>query len=158
MFNSIWVSPQDLWLWNLDNHPIFKITILGSKEIVKFSKKIVSFWQVMNEGGGPFDDFFHFVAGWDRDILLLLLLDHIFSSSPPNSIDIFVYLDKLGLLSRIMSAISTLSSDLICCFGYYHTWVQLENFSSTWNLTILQIGRQSSMIFALITDYLSTNC
>ena len=37
---------------------------------------------------------------------------------------------------------------IIC---YCHTWVQSENFSSTWNLAILQVGPGSDMIFNLIT-------
>ena len=26
-----WASPQDLWLWNFDNHPLFKIAILRTE-------------------------------------------------------------------------------------------------------------------------------
>ena len=33
--------------------------------------------------------------------------------------------------------------------SYCHTWVQLGNFSSAWNLAILQVGPQSGMIMYL---------
>ena len=38
-----------------------------------------------------------------------------------------------------------------------HTRVQLENFSSAWNLAILQVGPRSGMIFYLITTQPPTN-
>ena len=88
-----WESPQDLWLWNFDNHPIFKIAILR-REIVlvqsaaqkwsSLQKMIVlkcwSFWQEMSNfyfslkkdpKGGPLDDFFKFFAALDPTIFLV---------------------------------------------------------------------------------------
>ena len=40
-----WASPQDLWLWNFDNHPIFKIEILSREKIFSPQRrsKVVKF-------------------------------------------------------------------------------------------------------------------
>ena len=40
-----WASPQDLWLWNFDNHPIFKIAILRREKIFSPERrsKVVKF-------------------------------------------------------------------------------------------------------------------
>ena len=81
----------------------------------------------------------------------------------PHCIYILVY----QLVLFVIPAILIFSSDLVHCFGYCHTCLQLGKFSSAWNLAILQVWPQTFFAFStqnyfepkdfLDTKYLNKN-
>ena len=127
--------PQDLWLWNFDNNPIFKITILR-KEIffspdrcskgVRFAKndrldvlivlaKMSNFYYSLENDpkGGTLGDFLHFCTGWKLKILNFLLVSHLFSSE----------YDFPTTQKRFLC----ISKHIKCLFKYYVTNINIQH-------------------------------
>ena len=115
-------SPQDLWCWNFDNHPIFKITILRRKHFLVQSaaQKWPSLPKMIHRGDH-----------WKLFFTFSLFFFYFFITSPPLTWIIqphkivFVYTDTFGPSSCITSAILIIRSVkacFCCCFCCHHYW------------------------------------
>ena len=142
------VSPQDLWLWNFNNHPFFKIAILRKEKyfspergpkVVKLSKNdcldmlilLVNFYFPLENvpKGGPLEDFVSFSC-WIKPMFFLVF--HLgLTDSPlnmiisPLKIKVFAYLETSKVHSSITSAISKFRPTTPSNFWF---WVFQSNY------------------------------